>query len=271
MYNCRKYSAALQSQRDAEERRQEAGENSSVLAAAEKQTNQFDHVPLGTSSSLSTPEDDGTESGVSDAPGSAVLNDENDAPFDERHMKTPTKGAAANECRSPNPYSVTPEADCPICFEAMGPSSGRFRTTCKHFFHKRCLSNWRAGHNKKCPLCRQALPRGCGLTPVGHVSPPELPPRNANLAAHFGHGEGGAGAVRSAAQRVRVAMQRRQEAMQAQQQEASTAATAVVPVGEAPGGAAPAPTATITVAATAHAGRSDSSSAAVAEVAGVAE
>ena len=269
MYNCRKYSAALQSQRDAEERRQEAGENSSVLAAAEKQTNQFDHVPLGTSSSLSTPEDDGTESGVSDAPGSAVVNDENDAPFDERHMKTPTKGAAANECRSPNPYSVTPEADCPICFEAMGPSSGRFRTTCKHFFHKRCLSNWRAGHNKKCPLCRQALPRGCGLTPVGHVSPPELPPRNANLAAHFGHGEGGA--VRSAAQRVRVAMQRRQEAMQAQQQEASTAATAVVPVGEAPGGAAPAPTATITVAATAHAGRSDSSSAAVAEVAGVAE
>jgi hypothetical protein len=52
-----------------------------------------------------------------------------------------------------------PDDSCPIC---LGPfyeenSSGKVvRTTCNHFFHEKCLTEWLATKSV-CPLCRKGL------------------------------------------------------------------------------------------------------------------
>ena len=102
--------------------------------------------------------------------------------------------------------------ECPICLERVrvpdiSTVTGEnalpdhpFRTSCEHTFHLGCLRTWRTHHNKECPLCRSALPKGAGLTPVGHVSPPPSRIQQDDTR----------NAVATNAQRVRAAMQRRQ-------------------------------------------------------------
>ena len=88
--------------------------------------------------------------------------------------------------------------ECSICYEG---GEAWVLQTCGHSFHKACLSHWRELHHRSCPMCRAALPRGVGLTPVGHVSPEEPA-----VDVHFGPSRG---AVISAAQRARQAVQQR--------------------------------------------------------------
>ena len=46
--------------------------------------------------------------------------------------------------------------ECPICHEGI-KRKDKFKTVCKHVFHKECINNWLAIKNE-CPCCREAYP-----------------------------------------------------------------------------------------------------------------
>jgi hypothetical protein len=51
-----------------------------------------------------------------------------------------------------------PDAECPVCLEAIG-AHAFLRTPCGHVFHDQCLREWAVGHDHPdCPVCRHALP-----------------------------------------------------------------------------------------------------------------
>jgi hypothetical protein len=140
-------------------------------------------------------------------------------------VATPTRSPAARTFSAWAPVTPEPAAECPICFETIHAGSA-FRSSCGHGYHKQCLSQWRAMHQHQCPLCRAALPRGVGLTPVNHASPPPHPPLLPEQTLHFGATRG---QVASAAQRVRRSMELRRamEQEQAQRRQASGLSEAV--------------------------------------------
>lgn len=44
---------------------------------------------------------------------------------------------------------------CPICLSVMGKRK-KFKTSCDHQFHDKCLLIWVLNHNT-CPICRQNI------------------------------------------------------------------------------------------------------------------
>jgi len=49
---------------------------------------------------------------------------------------------------------TTPESEvCSIC---LGDVDQDFQTKCKHYFHAKCLEDWKR-YKENCPLCRRAL------------------------------------------------------------------------------------------------------------------
>lgn len=44
--------------------------------------------------------------------------------------------------------------DCPICLDAITPSTGVVQTSCGHSFHFSCISTWYAKNKSNCPCCR---------------------------------------------------------------------------------------------------------------------
>lgn len=139
-------------------------------------------------------------------------------------METPTRSPAAFKSSAWATVTPEPAAECPICFEAIHAASA-FRSSCGHGYHKQCLSQWRAMHQHQCPLCRAALPRGVGLTPENHASPPPRPPLLPEQAQRA--------QVATAAQRVRRSMEMRRamEQQQSQRRQASgpSGAAAIAP------------------------------------------
>ena len=83
----------------------------------------------------------------------------------------------------PPPPPVTPppdNTDCSICMDAISGSRTPFTVTpCKHYFHTRCLNQWKARSNR-CPCCRASLSTGLNQTErdrqiaTHNFVPPEL-------------------------------------------------------------------------------------------------
>ena len=83
----------------------------------------------------------------------------------------------------PPPPPVTPppdNTDCSICMDAISGSRTPFTVTpCKHYFHTRCLNQWKARSNR-CPCCRASLSTGLNQTErdrqiaTHNFIPPEL-------------------------------------------------------------------------------------------------
>lgn len=47
--------------------------------------------------------------------------------------------------------------DCSICFESV-QASCEFETSCRHIFHKSCMSEWIVQCDKNtCPMCRRVI------------------------------------------------------------------------------------------------------------------
>jgi hypothetical protein len=81
----------------------------------------------------------------------------------------------------PPPVAPPPDnTDCSICMDAISGSRTPFTVTpCKHYFHTRCLNQWKARSNM-CPCCRASLSTGLNQTnrdrqiATHNFIPPEL-------------------------------------------------------------------------------------------------
>jgi len=53
----------------------------------------------------------------------------------------------------PEVMSECPESDCIICLESLSNEEMSVQTECDHYFHKKCLEEWKKVR-PNCPICR---------------------------------------------------------------------------------------------------------------------
>lgn len=96
--------------------------------------------------------------------------------------------ATAPPLPPPPPVAPPPDnTDCSICMDAISGSRTPFTVTpCKHYFHTRCLNQWKARSNM-CPCCRASLSTGLNQTNRDRqiATHNYIPPEVANTRINF--------------------------------------------------------------------------------------
>ena len=64
-------------------------------------------------------------------------------------------------------FNLAKYSECIICLNAMSKPEDMMRLTCKHEYHRKCISEW-FKEKRECPMCRNY-----------DVNPEEYPPLNA--------------------------------------------------------------------------------------------
>jgi hypothetical protein len=67
-----------------------------------------------------------------------------------------TGGAPVADRSAGQRAHVVVETQCSICLETYEPTDDVLVFSCRHFFHRTCVSQWASGH-PTCPICRQSL------------------------------------------------------------------------------------------------------------------